>query len=137
MELDNVIFLPFQPYEDLPSLLAASDVLLVPLDKEKTQLSVPSKLYNYIAAGRPILGLTASTSEVARIIDNAECGLNAEPEDLDMIVKNILDMKNSPENCKKFGQNARQYCVEFYSREKVLRKYEDSIISLQQKREEK
>jgi len=81
LDLNNVTFLPFQPYEDLPFLLAASDVLLVPLDKEKTQLSVPSKLYNYIAAGRSILGLTDSTSEVARIIKDAGCGLCVGPED--------------------------------------------------------
>lgn len=130
LELDNVIFLPFQSYEDLPFLLAASDILLVPLDKEKTQLSVPSKLYNYIAAGRPILGLTDNSSEVARIINDAKCGLNAEPDDVNMIVKHILEMKNSPENCERFGKNARQYCVEFYSKEKVLRMYESRIVSL-------
>ena len=130
LELDNVIFLPFQPYEDLPNLLAASDILLVPLDKEKTQLSVPSKLYNYIAAGRPILGLTDSTSEVARIINEAKCGLSAEPDDVTLIVKHILDMKNSPEKCEKFGQNARKYCIEFYSKDKVLRMYESSIVTL-------
>lgn len=132
LNLNNVTFLPFQPYEDLPFLLAASNVLLVPLDKEKTQLSVPSKLYNYIAAGRPILGLTDSSSEVARIINEANCGLSAESENREMIVKKILAMKNSPENCKKFGQNARQYCVEFYSKDKVLQKYESSINSLRQ-----
>ncbi len=130
LELDNVIFLPFQPYEDLPFLLAASDVLLVPLDKEKTQLSVPSKLYNYIAAGRPILGLTDSTSEVARIIKDANCGLCSEPEDVNQIVENILEMKNSPENCERFGKNARKHCIEFYSKDKVLQMYERSIVSL-------
>ncbi|MFC2166818.1 glycosyltransferase family 4 protein [Acidobacteriota bacterium] len=130
LKLDNVIFLPFQPYEDLPTLLAASDILLVPLDKEKTQLSVPSKLYNYISAGRPILGLTDSTSEVAGIIKDANCGLCAEPDDINMIVKHILDMKDSPEKCERFGQNARQFCIEFYSKDKVLRMYENRIVSL-------
>lgn len=130
MKLANVTFLPFQPYEDLPFLLAASDVLIVPLDKEKTQLSVPSKLYNYIAAGRPILGLTDNASEVARIISNACCGLIAEPEDVNIIVEKIMEMKNSKENCERFGFNARKYCIENYLKEKVLSKYEQSIISL-------
>ncbi len=130
LELDNVTFLPFQPYEDLPFLLAASDVLIVPLDKGKTQLSVPSKLYNYIAAGRPILGLTDNTSEVARIVSDANCGLSVEPEDPGKIAENILEMKNSKENCKRFGHNARKYCIENYSKEKVLQLYEKSIVSL-------
>jgi len=130
LDLNNVTFLPFQPYEDLPLLLAASDVLLVPLDEEKTQLSVPSKLYNYIAAGRPILGLTDSTSEVARIINEANCGLNAEPENVKKIVEQILELKNSEEKCERFGTNARKHCVEFYSKDKVLSLYENSIVSL-------
>ena len=130
LDLNNVTFLPFQPYEDLPFLLASSDVLLVPLDKEKTQLSVPSKLYNYIAAGRPILGLTDSTSEVDKIINEANCGLSAEPENINKIVQQILELKNSEENCERFGKNARKYCVEFYSKEIILSIYEQSIISL-------
>ncbi|HHF51763.1 MAG TPA: glycosyltransferase WbuB, partial [Candidatus Aminicenantes bacterium] len=45
LKLKNAVFLPFQPYEDLPLLLGASDLLLVPLDEKKAQISVPSKLY--------------------------------------------------------------------------------------------
>ena len=62
LSLDNVIFIPFQPYHDLPYILASSDVVLVPLDKEKSQVSVPSKLYNFMATGRPVLGLADSSS---------------------------------------------------------------------------
>jgi glycosyltransferase involved in cell wall biosynthesis len=72
--VENVKFLPFLPYEDVPYTLSAGDVLLVPLDKEKTHLSVPSKLYSYISTGRPILALADRTSEVARIVEEAECG---------------------------------------------------------------
>lgn len=128
--LENVMFLPFQPYEDLPFLLAGSDVLLVPLDKEKTQLSVPSKLYNYIAAGRPILGLTDRGSEISRIIQDADCGLSAEPENPQEIAEKILFLKSSREDCRKFGTNARMYSVDHYSKEKVLSLYENSILSL-------
>ena len=128
--LENVTFLPFQPYKDLPYLLATSDVLLVPLDREKTQLSVPSKLYNYIAVGRPILGLTHNQSEVARIIKEADCGLNAEPEKIDAISEKIMMLKDSKEDCLKYGKNARKYCVENYSKDKVLSLYENIIDSI-------
>lgn len=77
--LDNVRFLPFQPYSDLPFSLSAADVLIVPLDKEKSHLSVPSKLYNFMAAGRPILGLAVEDSEIARIIEETKCGVCVPP----------------------------------------------------------
>jgi len=130
LDLGNVVFLPFQPYKDLPFLLSAGDVLLVPLDRVKTLLSVPSKLYNYISVGRPILGLADSQSEVTRIINKANCGLSADPEDPEKIAGNILKLKNSNEQCEIFGENAREYCIENFSKEIVLKKYEDLIRSM-------
>lgn len=130
LDLANVLFLPFQPYEDLPQLLASSDVLLVPLDKEKSHLSVPSKLYNFMAAGRPILGLTDDESEVAHIIKAADCGLNADPEDIKKIVGQIRTLKESPERCKSLGKNARDHAVKHYAKDKVLREYEEIIKNI-------
>ena len=130
LDLENTVFFSFQPYEDLPHLLATSDLLFVPLDREKTQLSVPSKLYNYIAAGRPILGLTDDESEVARIIRDADCGFSIEPDCVEKIADAILSLKSSEEERKKFGKNARRYCVDNYSRDKILNLYENSILSL-------
>lgn len=125
--LTNTMFLPFQPYSHLPYLLSASDVLIVPLDKEKTQLSVPSKLYSYIAAGRPILGLTDDQSEVAKIIKTARCGLSVEPDNSTKIADAILALKNSGGKTEQLGKNARKYGVENFSKEQVLRMYEDLI----------
>ena len=94
--LANVAFIPFQPYEDLPALLSSSDVLLVPLDKEKSHLSVPSKLYNYLAAGRPILGLADQSSEVAGLIKSTGCGMCVDPDDPKAIAEALLKLKNAP-----------------------------------------
>lgn len=130
LKLKNVNFLPFQPYEDLPYLLSASDVLLVPLDPEKTQLSVPSKLYNYMAIARPVLGLTDDTSEVARIIDEAGGGVNAEPEDVDKMAEKLKELMAAPEKCLEYGRNARKYVEEGYAKDVVLKKYEELMLSL-------
>jgi len=131
--LQNVRFLPFQPYKDLPHLLASSDVLLVPLDKEKSDLSVPSKLYNFMAAGRPILGLADRLSEVARIINETNCGMSVNPEDGKGIAEAIETLKNSKSRCAELGAYGRKYAVENFAKDKVLKMYEDAMSSLRKK----
>jgi colanic acid biosynthesis glycosyl transferase WcaI len=128
--VENVKFLPFLPYEDVPYTLSAGDVLLVPLDKEKTHLSVPSKLYSYISTGRPILALADRTSEVARIVEEAECGLRADPDDPHQIAESLSRLKNSASDRNKYGINSRKYCIDNYSKERVLQIYENVIMGL-------
>ncbi len=130
MGVDNVRFLPFQPYADLPELLASSDVLLVPLDKEKSQMSVPSKLYNFLAAGRPILGLAPENSEVAALIQRNRCGEVAPPDDVAAIGRAVLKLKGDPGACREMAANARQYVVENFARKMIMDQYEDLLAAV-------
>lgn len=127
LQLRNVFFLPFQPYEILPQLLSSSDVLLVPLDQEKSELSVPSKLYNYMAVGRPILGLTESQSEVAQILRHSEGGLTVLPEEQAELGQIILALRTSPALCREMGKKARIFVEKYYSHRVVLPRYEDVL----------
>lgn len=128
--LTNTAFLPFQPYPDLPGLLSSSDVLLVPLDREKSHLSVPSKLYNFMAAGRPILGLADRSSEVADLIQSTGCGLCVDPDDPRVIADAVLELKQLPAVAAKCAANGRRYAETTFSKDVVLKRYEELIESL-------
>jgi colanic acid biosynthesis glycosyl transferase WcaI len=126
----NVKFFPLSPQEDLPYILASSDLLIVPLDVGKSQLSVPSKLYIFMAAGRPILGLAPEDSEITRIINQAKCGFSLKPENINEIVKAIKDLKSSKILRENFGKNARKYVEKNLAKEKILNIYESLLSSL-------
>lgn len=128
--LKNVAFLPFQPYRDLPDLLASADVLLVPLDKEKSHLSVPSKLYAFMAAGRPILGLAGPDSEVATLLGEKECGLAVPPDDAAAVAEAVRTLKRSPDMRRRLGGNAREHVVGQFSRDKILGSYDKLLRSM-------
>ncbi len=128
--LDNVQFFPLQPYEDLPALLASSDVLLVPLDPSKSALSVPSKLYNFMAAGRPILGFVPESSEVARLIRRTGCGVVAEPGSPDGLTGALVPLMASPGKREELGRRARAFVEENFSAGIILRKYDKLIGSM-------
>ena len=130
LNLTNVKFLPFFSYENLPNLLAASDILVVPLDTDKAELSVPSKLYSFMAAGKPILCLAKGTSEVAKMITEASCGFCVMSEEVLKIKKIIQDLKNSDEYRKNLAQCGRKYVLENFAKERVLKMYEETISLL-------
>ncbi len=128
--MTNVKFLPFQPYDQLPAMLASADVLLVPLDRSKTQLSVPSKLYNYMSAGRAVLGLTDNDSEVARILQEAGGGWNVDPDDIKGIKTAFQNLQRNAEKCREMGENARRYIEKYYSKDAVLGQYEELMLEM-------
>lgn len=60
--------LPFQSYADLPDVLASGDILVVLLEQDAGEFSVPSKTLSYLAAGRPVLGLMPSENIAASLV---------------------------------------------------------------------
>ncbi|HMA53759.1 MAG TPA: glycosyltransferase family 4 protein [Acidobacteriota bacterium] len=126
--LGNTVFLPFVPYPELPALLASSDVLLVPLDRDKSELSVPSKLYSFMAAGRPILGLASPDSEVAVLLRDHDCGLTASPDDPGAIAAAVRTLKGAAETRAALGAHARAYVVRRFDKTEILRSY-DALLS--------
>ena len=63
--------LPFQPYADLPDVLASGDLLVVLLEQDAGEFSVPSKTLSYLAAGRPVLGLMPPENLAAELVLDA------------------------------------------------------------------
>lgn len=54
--LPNIMLLGEKPYEQLPSYLHRFDVALIPfLENELTRATNPVKLYEYLAAGKPVV----------------------------------------------------------------------------------
>jgi glycosyltransferase involved in cell wall biosynthesis len=67
----ELTLLPFQPYERLPEVLGAGDVLVVLLAADAGEFSVPSKTLSYLCAGRPVLGLMPADNLAATLLRQA------------------------------------------------------------------
>ncbi len=57
--LKNIIFLPWQPADELPFSLSSASIAVVSLGVKTSRLAVPSKLYNCLSVGAPLLCLTS------------------------------------------------------------------------------
>ena len=89
-ELDNVIFIPYQPKEKLIYSLNAADVHLCVNAKGIKGVSCPSKFYGIAGVAKPVLGVLEKDSEVEILIRETGCGLCSEPGDATAFANNII-----------------------------------------------
>lgn len=78
--LQNVMFLPFQPRNRLPEVLASADISLVSLQRGLGSGSLPSKMYSIFASGRPMILCVDEKSDPWKLLEQAQAGLCVPPE---------------------------------------------------------
>ncbi len=122
MRLPNVRFLGKLPRERVPALLAASDACLVPLRRsEILRTAIPSKMFEAMAAARPVL--LAAEGEAREILDETHAGVAVGPEDPEALARAVLRLRADPTLCRELGENGRRAARERFSRSKQARSY--------------
>ena len=84
----------------LPYALAAADLGVVTLNNATTLLSVPSKTYNLLAAGVPLLCISSASSELANIVEKYDNGKNFQVNEIETIASYILHLSENQEELK-------------------------------------
>lgn len=107
--LENIVFIPYQPKEKLNISLNAADVHLVVNAKGIKGVSVPSKIYGVLAAGKYIIGVLEEGSEARTIIEKAKCGKCVEPQKYDEFLKLILEVYKRRTSINECGIKGRKY----------------------------
>jgi colanic acid biosynthesis glycosyl transferase WcaI len=128
--LANVTFVDYQSADRLSEVLASADVHVVPLKKGLGSVSVPSKAYSIMAAGRPILASIDADSEVARIVNGAGCGCVVEPDNVESLVATLQSMLNDAPSRAEMGERGRAWVVDNASPAAVGAAYHGLITAL-------
>ena len=121
--LDNVQFIELQGPGHWEAVMAASDLLLVNQRSSVTDMSLPSKLTSYFAAGRPIVAAASPDSETAREIAAAEAGSTVPSDDPVALSNAILALKQSA-SAAELGARGRRYAERVLFPEIVLTEYD-------------
>lgn len=133
-KLNNVTFIPYQDKANLIYSLNAADIHWVVNAKGIKGVSVPSKLYGVMAAGKPVLGVLDEGSEARLIVEECNCGVCIEPGNYKEISRNIEYILNNKELIKSLGQNGRKYLEVNLTKDVSINKYKDTILSLDNKK---
>jgi len=122
--LPNVRFAPYQPRERLGEVLASGDIHLVPLRKGLAAASVPSKTYSILAAGRPVLASVDAGTEVARVVQEARCGVAVAPDDPGAFGSALERLLDDEDERQAMGRRGRQWVERWASPAAVAAAYE-------------
>jgi colanic acid biosynthesis glycosyl transferase WcaI len=124
LHLTNVRFLGSRPPEQMPGYLACADALLLHLKNEPAYaITIPSKTYSYLAAGRPILA--AASGDVADLVQQFEAGLVCAPENAPALANAIRQLRAlSPVERQAMGERGRQAFLSYFTRPVLVQKYE-------------
>ena len=121
---DRVKFHGRKLYTELPRYYRQADACLVTLRHENAiGLTLPGKMQDYLAVGKPIIG--AIDGAGAQVIEEAHCGLCVKAgnsEALACVIEEFIECKAKYIDC---GENARRYYAEHFTKKRVFKQFLD------------
>jgi glycosyltransferase involved in cell wall biosynthesis len=87
--LPNVTLLERVPDDDLEVFLSAADVWIIPYRKNVAGVSVPSRFYNLLAVGRPVIIVSENDAEAALTVTEHGLGWVVAPGDSGELARTV------------------------------------------------
>jgi hypothetical protein len=117
-------FVAEQPRDAIPPLLCRADAVAVTLRPRKDTHTVPSKLYEAMASGRPVL--VSADGAPAEILREAKAGLATPASDAAALAASIRALLEDPERAHAFGASGRAYAAAF-DRGRLVERFESVL----------
>jgi colanic acid biosynthesis glycosyl transferase WcaI len=121
--LTNLQFTDVQPTGLYESMLEAADVLLLNQRPSVSDMSLPSKLSSYFAAGKPVVAAVAADSEAAREVRLAG-GVVTPPGNPSELARAISRLLAEPAERSSLGELARDYFNRCLDQRPALKQYD-------------
>jgi colanic acid biosynthesis glycosyl transferase WcaI len=129
MKLQNLCFLPLQPYSKLPDFLNSADIHLVLQKKNTSNLVLPSKLTGILSVGGLVIVTTDQGSFLESIINQYNMGVCIEPENNTELLNALLRIYNKSSESDEMRQNARNYALNYLNQDSILENFYNKVIS--------
>lgn len=129
--LEQLYFMDILPKQEMPGLIKAVDVALVPLKKMKLfKGAIPSKIFENCAMKKMLLlGVDGEAKKL--FIDQGKAGLFFEPENVDSLVEAIEKIIQKPELISHYGESGRKFVKEYFNRDDIANKFLFELKKLQ------
>ena len=113
-----------RPADEMPLWVGSADISLVTLGMSIPG-AVPSKLYEAMAAGRPIVLM--AEGEAAEVVREADCGLVVAPADAEGLAAALRRLADDPELRHRMGTNGRRSAETLFDRDAIVRAFAEQI----------
>ncbi len=125
--LETLQVLPFQPFGEVPNMLASADVLTAILEPDASVFSVPSKVLAYFCAARPVLLAVPEGNLAARLVQQHRAGLVAPPDDPETFTRAAETLLEDVALRSELGGNGRRYAEAAFDLECITDRFEELI----------
>jgi putative colanic acid biosynthesis glycosyltransferase WcaI len=134
-DLANLHFAGYIEPSRLGELLATGDVHVVPLRAGLGRVSVPSKTYSIMAAGRPVVAAIDPGTAVPAILEASGGGISVPPDDVEAFIAAVRGLVEQPAVGRRLGELGRRWVVREASPGAVGAAYDDLVRSLGPRRD--
>ena len=128
-QLANVHFGDYQPIERLSEVLATGDIHLVPLRAGLASVSVPSKSYSILAAGRPMLAAIDPGTEIPNMLEQSGAGVAVEPDNSAVFIEALSQLVSKRNQLHEMGASGRTWVETHASPASVAAQYEAIFLA--------
>lgn len=105
-DISNVKFWGFTAYPKMAAVLSKSDAVINSFVKGAPQ-SIVNKVGDYLASGKAMIN-TLENPVFCKLVNRSSCGVNIEPENVDVLADTILQLKEDETRRLQMGRNARE-----------------------------
>ncbi len=125
--LENVYFLPPVPKDDIAGYLVEGDMGLAVLkDIPAYKLTYPNKVFDYMAAGLPVLCMIDGV--IREVVEQAGAGVFVQPGDAGALAEKVSLWQPKRSELREMGKRGREYVMKYFDRESLA----DRMLSLMQ-----
>jgi glycosyltransferase involved in cell wall biosynthesis len=128
-QLTNVQLLPLQPRSRMPALYRAADACLVSL--RPLQLFdgfIPSKIFEIMASGRPILA--SVSGRALSLVIEAGAGLPVKQSSPMDLLASARELRSDSKRAAELGRNGRAFVEAHFDRKQLAARYLELLESL-------
>lgn len=118
------------PYEDLSNLLCSADLHILFQKSDVIDSVMPSKILGMMSSARPSIITGDLKSEVAKHIKLSQGQGYYTNDDIEIILEDILKLKEDKELRDNLGEKAREYMITNFSKEMILNSFIEKIDTL-------
>jgi glycosyltransferase involved in cell wall biosynthesis len=126
INLTNISFLDPVPKNEIARYLFSANAclaILKPIELYKT--TYPNKVFDYMAAGRPVI--LAIDGVIREIVEKANCGIFCEPGSPEAIANAVLQLHHDPANTAQMGRNGKEHLMKYFNRKKTVQQFADML----------
>lgn len=126
-KLDNIFIHELMPQNRISEVYSLGDVALITCKKGTGKAGMPSKTWSIMACNTPIVASFDTDSDLADVIRNSGAGFCIEPESVQSLKEQIVEMYNEGVVCN----SLRDYVYINASKEQCTKKYLEAIKVLE------